>query len=155
MARIDRILKNLKSANVLNETLIVNVSEENIFTVLSSESTAVVTTPQNLKQYKSIIIICNSNVIAIAAIREIRQYNSDMCKNMWGNKTSWNSIIEFYDVVLLGDSVDNIFGNISTIKNTQTVNYLKTANEVVSLINAINMLYSLLIKSYLSNIGIE
>ncbi len=59
------------------------------------------------------------------------------------------SVIEFHDVILLGVSVNSVFGPTNTIKNTQTVGYLKTPADVNSLIDAITTLYLFHITSYL------
>jgi len=57
--------------------------------------------------------------------------------------------------VLIGDNINNIFGQKSTIRNVQTVMNLKGQQELQSLISAINTFYLFNLKSYLSNAGIE
>jgi len=135
--------------------VVVNVSRNKIHDVLNLEATAVAVNPQTLNQKKTIVIISNNTVVAVAIISRISNYDPDKYKNVWeGINASWKSVIEFHDVILLEVSVNSVFGPTNTIKNTQTVGYLKTP-DVNSLINAITTLYLIHITSYLKNIGIE
>ncbi len=83
MARIDRMLNNLRSNNVLNATVVVNVSRNNIRDVLYFESTAVAVNPQTLNQKKTIVIISDNKVVAVAIISRISNYEPDKYKNIW------------------------------------------------------------------------
>lgn len=151
---MDEIIKILECENALKQLIIANVGEDNILTVMALKSVAVVKKPENLTDYKLILLICKGKLVAIAKIKSVEAYNPNIFKRLWGNG-NWRSVINFNDIILLGNTLENVFDR-DTIKKTQTVSYLSSKDEVDKLIAEVNYSYLFHIKNYLSNIiGIE
>ena len=151
---MNKILKLLEGENAFKELIITNVGEENILTVMALKSVAVVTKPENLKDFNVILLLCKNKLVAVAKIRAVETYNENVFKRLWGN-SDWRSVIYFDDMILLGNTIENVFDR-DGIKNTQTVSYLNSKDEVYKLLQEIKYSYMFHIKNYLSNIiGIE
>jgi hypothetical protein len=152
MSRIDNVLKNCKNPK---EILVVNVSKKNLSQVIALETTAVVTSPKNLNQYKNIVVISDKKVVAVATIKNVSDYDSKNFSNVWENNgSSWRSEIQFENMIFLGQTVENTFGENSSLNNIQTVMKLQTQRELDYLIKSINTFYLLHINSTLATIGI-
>lgn len=152
MSRLDNIMDNLNNSNVLNEVILVGVAPERIYSVLHEEKTAVVTKADNLKKYKTIVIISDSNIVAIGRIAGVEEYDEEEYKNMWGIGNAWRGTIKFYDVIPLLDNVDNVFGEENGIKKTETVAYVHTLADIEKLKELVKQSYVLTIRNHLERL---
>lgn len=152
MSRLDNIMNNLNSPNVINEVILVGVAPERVYSVLHEEKTAVVTKADKLKKYKTIVLISASNIVAIGKITSVIEYNEEEHKNMWGTGNAWRSTIKFNDVIPLLDNVYNVFGKNNGIKNTETVAYFHNLSDIEKLKELVKQSYVLTIRNHLERL---
>lgn len=147
--RFDRVMKEI---NIKEDVVVCRVSEENIYTVLSTECTSIVTSKKNVTQ-KVIVIICNEKVVAVGRITDVVEYGLNNEENLWkGDNQAWRSTIGFTDVIMLGNDIDIVFPN-TNVKNIETVGYLDN-QKIDQLKLEIRYLYGLQVRMALNNIGI-
>ena len=147
--RYDRVMNNI---NTKEDVVVCRVSEENIYTVLSTECTSIVTNKKNVTQ-KVILILCNKKVVAVAKIKDVVDYGLNNEEGLWkNNNQAWRTTISFTDVIMLGNDIDYVFPN-TNVKKIETVGYLKD-QQIKQLKSEINTLYGLWIHKTLSNMGI-
>ncbi len=147
---------------MLNETIkecddliITRVSSENIYSVMLYNTTAITKLYENLKQYKRILILCEEVVVCVAKIIGKEDYEFEKYNEIWKNNTgAWNSIIKFTDVIYLGRTIKDIFGEKTTIKNIETVGYINNIDEFNLLKREIKTMYAYHIHSELSDMGL-
>lgn len=156
MTRLDKILK----AKLPQEYLIARVDDQNVFTVISSEGTAIVSGVKNpnLNNCSNIVIICNDLVVAVAKIESAEDYNEEYYSTIFksnGNVPCWRTDVKFNNVIMIGYPIKDIWGANNRIKKVETVGYLKTEDELNALVTTINTFYTFHINDSLYRMGIE
>lgn len=152
MNRINNVLKNV---NQPEEYLVARVDPSNILSVMSLEKTAIVTSPTNVIE-KNIMIVCGKKVVAVGTIKKASDYDPNIYARLWEKEDgSWRSLIEFENVILIGDSLENIFGKDNKVKYVHSVMNLRNDAELKAIVKAINTFYLFNLNLHLSNIGLQ
>ena len=156
MSRLNEVLK----ATQPSEYLIARVTKENVYSVVSQETTAIISghNNNNLNNCKNIILICGDLVVGVGTIDSASKFDADFYSNVFTSKStvpSWRAEVKFSNFIPIGQSIKDIFGNGTTIKKIVTVGYLNSISELNSLGLSIKIFFGFHIKQSLSSMGIE
>lgn len=156
MTRLDEVLK----AKQKEDYVIARVDVQNIFTVLAAETTAVYSSQNNVNliSCKNIVIICEDKVVGVSTIDSIQDYDATRYSSIFKSKTqepSWKAEIEFSSFIPIGQTIKEVFGDNTAIKNIVTVGYINTDEELNRLVADLNTLHGFYIKQLLSTMDIE